>query len=111
MKNSSACLFAYLKAEQEKENSKEIYRVCEIAHEIFVKYQKIDRITVPMFRFLDQLFSSGYLGCVINEPNSELARKLLKLIQLEMSGWKDIYKIIDGINIICQFIQVYALIT
>lgn len=50
--------------------------------------------------------SSGCIGCIINDPSSDFPRKILKLVQTEIVGCKDIYKLIEGINTFCQFIQV-----
>lgn len=49
--------------------------------------------------------SSGCIKNIINDPNSEFPKKVLKLIQAEIVC-KDIYKLIDGTNALCQFIQV-----
>lgn len=59
-----------------------------------------------MLRFLNKLMGSGCITEVITDPNSEFPRKILKLVQLEITGCKDIYKLIDGIDLLCQFIQV-----
>lgn len=58
-----------------------------------------------MFRFLDKLMSSGCITCVLEDHNSEFPKKILKLIQQEIVC-KDIYKLIDGISALCQFLQV-----
>lgn len=106
VKNSSASLFAYLKSEEAKKGVVEIKRICDTVHEIFCDYQKVDRISVPMFRFLDKLMSSGALELIINDLESDFPKRMLKLIQMEIAGCKDIYKLIDGISVLCQFIQV-----
>lgn len=106
MKNSSHFFFEKIKEVENAKGSREIIYLCGIIHQIFVDYQKIDRITVPMFRFLDKLFSSGCISCIINEPDHEFPKKLFKLIQIEINGCKDIYKLIDGISVLCQYLQV-----
>ncbi|CAH0559200.1 unnamed protein product [Brassicogethes aeneus] len=106
VKNSSHALFAYLKEQQELKGLNEVKRLCEIIYKIFQDNQKVDRITVPMFSFLDKLFDSGCISFVSKEEDNNYAKRLLKLIQLEIAGCRDIYKLIDGINVLCQFIQV-----
>ncbi|XP_018565799.1 tubulin-specific chaperone D [Anoplophora glabripennis] len=106
VKNSSHSLFSYLKEEMKSGGVTEIERMCDVIYKIFVDHQKNDRITVPMFRFLDKLFDSGCLSLVIEDVNSTFIKKILKLIQMEIAGCKDIYKLIDGINVLCQFIQI-----
>ncbi|XP_056642378.1 tubulin-specific chaperone D [Diorhabda sublineata] len=105
VKDSSSSFFAYLKEEYRTKGPEPIRRICDVILKIFVDYQKIDRITVPLFRFLDKLFDSGCIECVTVTENSEFVRDILKLIQQEISGCKDIYKLIDGIHVLCQFIQ------
>ncbi|KAJ8938560.1 hypothetical protein NQ314_011450 [Rhamnusium bicolor] len=106
VKNSSSSLFTYLKSEIKSKGVTEIQRICDIIYKIFIDHQKVDRITVPMFRFLDKLFDSGCLNLIIEDANLDFIKKILKLIQMEIAGCKDIYKLIDGINILCQFIQI-----
>ncbi|CAG9860286.1 unnamed protein product [Phyllotreta striolata] len=102
VKDSSSSFFSMLKTEA---SPSFIQELSDVILKIFMDYQKIDRITVPMFRFLDKLFDSGCLDSVITVDNSDFMKKLFKLIQLEISGCRDIYKLIDGINVFCQFIH------
>nr|XP_023027464.1 tubulin-specific chaperone D [Leptinotarsa decemlineata] len=108
VKNSSSSLFTYLKSEVDVKGLPEIQRICDIILKIFIEHQKIDRITVSMFRFLDKLFDSGCIELIMADSNSEFEfiKKTLKLIQVEIAGCKDIYKLIDGITVLCQYIQV-----
>lgn len=89
-----------------KSDHEEILRYSNIIVDIFTNYQKNDRVTVPMLRFLDKLFSSGCIQFIIDDLNSDFPKRVLKLIQMEINSCKDIYKLIDGINVLCQFIQV-----
>ncbi|XP_045480328.1 tubulin-specific chaperone D [Harmonia axyridis] len=106
VKYSASSLFTFLDAEKKLKGDDEMKRICEVVHRIFVDYQKNDRITVPMFKFLDKLFDSGCLECVLRDEKSEFAPQMLKLIQAEIAGCKDIYKLMDGVNTLCQFIQI-----
>ncbi|XP_044761611.1 tubulin-specific chaperone D [Coccinella septempunctata] len=106
VKYSASSLFAYLDSEKKLKGDAEMRRICEVIHQIFVDYHKNDRITVPMFKFLDKVFDSGCLECVLQDKESDFAPQILKLIQAEIAGCKDIYKLIDGVNTLCQFIQI-----
>ncbi|KAK9710946.1 Tubulin folding cofactor D C terminal [Popillia japonica] len=106
VKNSSHFFFDKLKEVENSKGSTEIIRLSDIICKIFLDYQKVDRITVPMFRFLDKLFSSGCISCIINQPDHDFPKKIFKLIQIEINGCKDIYKLIDGIAVLCQYLQV-----
>ncbi|CAG9762163.1 unnamed protein product [Ceutorhynchus assimilis] len=106
IKNSSSSLFNYLKQEEKSKGTTEIRRICETIHQIFLDHQKQDRITIPLFSFLDKLFDSGCINSIIEDPAYDWTKRILKLIQMEISGCKNIYKLIDGINALCQFVQV-----
>lgn len=110
VKYSSSSLFSFLKKEEERKGIVEINRICEIINTIFFDYQKVDRITVSLFRFLDKLLGSGCVDLVLEDSQSTFAKKTLKLILLEIIGCKDIYKLIDGINALCQYIQVIIIL-
>ncbi|CAH1175633.1 unnamed protein product [Phaedon cochleariae] len=107
VKNSSSSLFAYLKTVDESKGSSEIRRICDIVLKLFTDHQKVDRITIPMFRFLDKLFDSGCIDCMVKDSETEFFKKILRLIQAEISACKDIYKLIDGITVLCQLIQAW----
>ncbi|XP_066141125.1 tubulin-specific chaperone D [Euwallacea fornicatus] len=106
VKSSGHSLFDYLKDQELLKGSQEIKRICETIIGIFVDNQKQDRITVPLFRFLDKLFDSGCITSIISDSSCDFSKRILKLVQLEISGCKDIYKLMDGINVLCQFIQI-----
>ncbi|KAK5650202.1 hypothetical protein RI129_001231 [Pyrocoelia pectoralis] len=106
VKNSSTCLFEFFKSEEQEKGLFQITHYCVIIYQIFYDYQKIDRITIPMFRFLCQIMGSGCIATVITDTNSDFPKKILKLVQLELLGCKNIYKLMDGIDLLCQFIQI-----
>ncbi|XP_044262327.1 tubulin-specific chaperone D [Tribolium madens] len=106
VKNSSSSLFTYISREKKCKGVGEIDRLAEVVYSIFQDNRKNDRIVVPMFRFLDKLFSSGCVQHLTDDPTSDFCKKILKLAMAELVGCKDAYKIIDGINLLAQFVQV-----
>lgn len=106
MKSSSSAFFSFLNTLKGDETKRELNHLSEVILDIFMKYQKIDRVTVPMFRFLEKLLSSGCFQSIIDDDRSRFSTQALKLVQMEISGCKDIYKLIDGISCLCQFIQI-----
>lgn len=106
VKNSSAALFEYLKKIKKEKGVENVDCLCDIIHKIFEDNKKNDRITIPLFRFLDKLLSSGCIQHIIDDPTSDFPKKILKLILLEISGCKDVYKLVDGSNALAQFVQV-----
>ncbi|KAL1505707.1 hypothetical protein ABEB36_005211 [Hypothenemus hampei] len=104
VKSSSASLFSYLKEQEKLKGPSEVKRICGILTQIFTDYQKQDRIIIPLFRFFDKLCDSGCLTSALQD--NDFTMNIFKLVQLEISRCKDIYKLIDGISVFCQFIQV-----
>lgn len=106
VKNSSTAVFGYLKKIKRDKGVEEVNRLCDIIYKILEDNKKNDRIIIPLFRFFDKLLSSGCIQHIIDDPASDFPRKILKLILIEISGCKDVYKLVDGINALAQFIQV-----
>lgn len=106
VKSSSSSLFSYLSKEKSNKGLDEINRLCEVIYKIFQDHQKIDRITIPMLRFLEKLFSSGSIQHLTDDPSFDFCKRILKLTMNEIAGCKDVYKLVDGINLLAQFIQV-----
>lgn len=106
VKNSSSALFSYFSKEKKTRGVEEIDRIAEIVFEIFTNHKKNDRIVVPIFRFLDKLLSSGCIQHITDDPNSDFCKRILKLVTSELIGCRDAYKLVDGVNLLAQFIQV-----
>ncbi|KAF5295539.1 hypothetical protein FQR65_LT10402, partial [Abscondita terminalis] len=105
VKDSSSSLFEYLRSEQQLKGVSQMEHYCDVIYKTFYDFKKVDRIVVPMFRFLNKLMGSGCISNVISNPKNDFSRKILKLVQNEMAGCKDIYKLIDGIELLCQYLQ------
>ena len=104
MKHSSASLFSYLKAQQS--NSLEKERLCKTIVEIFQNYQYVDRVTVPLFGFLDCLFSSGCVRSVLKNPHSTFASDILSHVKLEIGKRREVIKLKGSVDVLCHLIQV-----
>lgn len=104
MKHSSASLFSYLKAQQN--NSLELERLCQTIVEIFRKYQYVDRVTVPLFVFLDRLFSSGCVRSVLKNPQSTFASDIFHHLKLETGKRREVTKLKGSVDVLCHLIQV-----
>lgn len=102
VKNSSAAFFAYLKTKPPAK----IFSLYETILSIFQEYKGVDRVVTPMFKFLDKLLGSGCAKCIIDDSDSDFLKRTFKLIQSEITSCKEVYKLIDGIDALCQFLQV-----
>jgi hypothetical protein len=104
VKHSSASLLSYLKTH--KDNSVELERVCKTIIEIFQHYQYVDRVTVPLFGFLDRLFSSGCVLSVLGNPQSTFASDVLYHVKLEIGRTRDVIKLMGSVDVLCHLLQV-----
>ncbi|XP_046963089.1 tubulin-specific chaperone D [Vanessa cardui] len=104
VKHTTQALFSYLNTlHDDKETLKSI---CDTIIQVFADNLHVKRITGPMFNFLDRLLSSGSVSPILDDPESTFAKDILKYLQLELRGGKNIYKLLDSINVLCQLIQV-----
>ncbi|XP_045447141.1 tubulin-specific chaperone D [Melitaea cinxia] len=104
VKHTTQSLFSYLNTlHNDMETLKSI---CDTIIQVFADNLHVKRITGPMFNFLDRLLSSGSISPILEDPESTFARDILKYLQLELRGGKNIYKLLDSINVLCQLIQV-----
>ena len=100
VKFSSASLFAELKAMSKSE----LDAFLEDIIIIFQQFHKNERITIPMFKFLDQLLSCGHLDEAIEDPKSSISRRLLDEIKVEISKCGDPAKLILSTEVICALL-------
>lgn len=109
VKHSSAALFNYLKSINNEQKLTELKRICDDIVDIFTQNQLNDRVTVPMFGFLDRLLNSGCISVVLQDTSSTFAMDIFNLLKTEINDCKNTYKLIDSINVMCQLIQVSSL--
>lgn len=80
-----------------------------------------DRITSPMLNFIDLLIRSGSVNTLIaggggidgegGDQASAFGSEVFRLVNLEIKGHKKLYKLVSAVNVLCQLIQVPALVT
>jgi hypothetical protein len=87
-------------------NSLELERLCQTIVEIFQHYQYVDRITVPLFGFLDRLFSSGSIRSVLENPQSTFAFDILRHMKLEIGKTREVTKLRGSVDVLCHLVQV-----
>jgi len=101
VKNSSQCLFNELGGM----NSAGIKQFCTNILGLFHTSQKNDRVTVPMLKFLDLVFTSSSLSAVLQDESSEFPISLLNLVKAEISKCGDPNKLMASSEIFCQLLQ------
>eukprot|EP00088_Acartia_fossae_P032718 TRINITY_DN33473_c0_g2_i1.p1 TRINITY_DN33473_c0_g2~~TRINITY_DN33473_c0_g2_i1.p1 ORF type:complete len:502 (-),score=89.06 TRINITY_DN33473_c0_g2_i1:224-1729(-) len=101
VKNSSQSLFNEL-ADM---NESEINGFCNNLLSLFNAFQKNDRVTVPMLKFLDQVFTSSSLLSVLQDTNSTFPLDLLNICKQEITKCGDPNKLMASAEVFCQLLQ------
>jgi hypothetical protein len=84
----------------------ELERICKTIIEIFQRHQYVDRIIVPLFGFLDRLFSSGSIHSVFENPQSTFASDILHHMKLEIGKTREVTKLRGSVDVLCHLVQV-----
>ncbi|CAK1546044.1 unnamed protein product [Leptosia nina] len=104
VKHTTQSLFSYLNSLHE--DLETLKSICDTIIQVFRDNLHVKRITGPIFNFLDRLLSSGSISPILENKESTFAMDVLKHLKLELKGGKNIYKLLDSINVLCQLIQV-----
>lgn len=65
-----------------------------------------ERVTYPMLSFLDILIGSGTIDAVLHDEANPFAEDVYRLLNLEVRGYKKLYKTATSISTFCQLVQV-----
>lgn len=104
VKHTTTSLYSYLNS---LHNNMELLKaICDTIIKVFADNINVKRIAGPVFNFLDRLLSSGSISPVLEDPESTFAMDVLKYLKLELKAGKNIYKLLDSMNVLCQLIQV-----
>jgi hypothetical protein len=98
VKHSSSSLFSYLR----QQSREELTRLCDCILEIFKQNQGIDRISLPLLRFLDRILNSGVLSADDGTLPENFAINLVKLVIKETAKCSAPLKLIEAIPVLCQ---------
>jgi len=101
VKSSSQSLFGLL----ENMDTEAITNFCDIILKIFSEYQKVDRVSVPLLKFLDLVITSGFLEPMFERVDSKFPSALLALVKNEIVKCGDPNKLMASADIFCQLLQ------
>ena len=101
VKNSSESLFSQL--HRMKPDQVEAFTRSLLA--VFKSNQKVDRVTVPLFKFLEQLLTSSCLENILEDPDNSFSFSLFSLSKTEISKCGDPNKIMSSADVFCQLLQ------
>ncbi|ALC39422.1 CG7261 [Drosophila busckii] len=101
IKYASNAFFEFLRSHKQM-----VPRLCTEIIQIFEEYLLNERITYPMLSFLDILMGSGTIDAVLHDEQNLFAEDVYRLLNLEVKGYKKLYKTATSIGTYCQLIQV-----
>ena len=101
VKNSSQSLFHELQAT----GPEGLSQFCTNLLDIFKKYQKDDRVTYPLFKFLDQMLTASCMESVLKEQSSGFPLALFTLCKTEVARCGDPNKLMASSDVFCQLLQ------
>uniref|UniRef100_A0A6P4E891 Tubulin-specific chaperone D n=1 Tax=Drosophila rhopaloa TaxID=1041015 RepID=A0A6P4E891_DRORH len=101
IKYASSALFQFLRS-----NPETVPRLCSEVVQIFEEHLLNERVTYPMLSFLDILIGSGTLESVLHDEANPFAEDIFRLLNLEVKGYKKLYKTATSISAFCQLLQV-----
>lgn len=104
VKHSSSSLFSYLR----QQSRPELTRLCDCTLEVFRQNQGVDRITLPLLRFLDRILNSGVLSADDGTLPENFAVNLVKLVVKETAKCSAPLKLIEAIPVFCQISSIRA---
>ena len=97
VKFSSASLFNEIKS-LERDG---LEKIAAAIVSIFKSNQKDDRVTVLLFKFLDQILSSGHFDDLVEDEGSTFVMDLVTVIKAEISKCGDPNKLMLSVEVIC----------
>lgn len=106
IKYSSTSFFQYLRC-----HPGDVFRICDEIVMVFEQNTMNERVTYPLLDFLDTLFASGTVSRILLDENNTFAEDIFRLVNIEIKGYKKLYKLTSSINVFCQLIQVPRLST
>jgi len=101
VRNASSSLFA----EMREMAPEDVEKFANQLLSVFRRNQKVDRVTLPLFKFLDQLFTSGCLEGILDNSESQFSANLFTLCKAEISRSGDPNKLMHSGDVFCQLLQ------
>ncbi|KAK2172898.1 hypothetical protein NP493_921g01087 [Ridgeia piscesae] len=102
VKYSAAALLDYLRHLASDREATQVFS--DIVLQIFRDHQKVDRVTLPMLKMLDQLLANGCFDVFVNDDHS-FPQELLALSREEIRKCGEPQKLLASINVFCGLLQ------
>ncbi|PVD38225.1 hypothetical protein C0Q70_00836 [Pomacea canaliculata] len=103
VKHSSASLMKYLK--DLKGNKEALVLFAQALLDIFTKFQKVDRVSIPLLKMLDQLLGRQCFDGLPEDYRESFLEKLLDLVKHETARSADPHKLMAAADVYCGMLQ------
>ncbi|XP_013417607.2 tubulin-specific chaperone D-like [Lingula anatina] len=103
VKHSGTSLIGYLKSLSNDAGA--VQNFADVLIKIFKDYQKVDRVSLPMLKMLDQLLTNGCFQVICEDESNTFPMDLLTLCKQEISRSGAVQKLLASIDIFCTLLQ------
>ncbi|XP_060577597.1 tubulin-specific chaperone D-like [Ruditapes philippinarum] len=103
VKHSNASLQSYLRSLSK--DIKELTRITSTLTQIFKDYQKVDRVSLPMVKMLDQLLSTGCFDPFIEQESHSFPLEVYQLVKTEILKCGEPQKLLASADVYCGLLQ------
>ena len=90
---------------KELQSMEDVEPFCKAILNVFEANQKNDRVTVPMFKFLDQLLTSTSMEAVLASTESPFPMRLLTTLKAEIAKCGEPNKLMSSCDVLCALLQ------
>ncbi|KAH8392467.1 hypothetical protein KR215_009267 [Drosophila sulfurigaster] len=101
IKYASTALFQFMRSHVEM-----VPRLCAEIVQNFEAHLLNERVTYPMLSFLERIIASSTIDGVLHDESNPFAEDIYRLLNLEVKGYKKLYKTASSISAFCQLVQV-----
>ncbi|KAL4240380.1 hypothetical protein ACF0H5_001170 [Mactra antiquata] len=103
VKHSSTQLQSYLR--NMCKDVDELTKITSTLTEIFHDYHKVDRVSIPMLKMLDQLISIGCFDSLLEHESHPFPLDVYSFVKSEIQKCGDPQKLLCGADVLCGLLQ------
>jgi hypothetical protein len=105
LKDANGAITSYLQDVSDSEDSKELERIGAVLIQIFKDNFKVERVTIPLMKFLTQLLQSGLMTPLLSDESDQFGQDLIECVKQEINCTKRVEKIAAGVELLCETMQ------
>ncbi|XP_061405504.1 tubulin-specific chaperone D [Lethenteron reissneri] len=102
-RSSAQALFAFMKSI--RQDTEAMNALCRTLLQIFRSNLRNSRVSVPLMAMLDKMLANGCFEAIADDPSHTFPVEVVALVQQELRGSKDTFKLQTGLPVFCGLIQ------